>query len=86
MKDEKALIEQEFILDNIVDREKSKTYYTNKKSVFSRENDNLRFSSEFSKGNKYLEDNNIKEDVDKGLKDLVIKDNNVIIFYFNFKN
>jgi len=84
MKDEKEIKEQEFTLDNMVGREKSKTRYINEKSVFSRENDNLRFSSEFSKGSKYLEDKNIKEDIDKGLKDLVIKDNNVIIFYFLF--
>jgi len=74
-----AVKEQEDVSDNTLDREKSKTHYINEKSAISKGNDPLRFSSQYSKENKYLEDKKISEkEIDiEGIKDLVIKENNV---------
>lgn len=81
MKDEKEIKEQEYILDNMLDREKSKTQYIKEKNAITKGNENTRFSSEYSKENKYLEDKNAAEDLDKGFKDLVISENNVKYFF-----
>ena len=73
MSDEKAAKEQEFILDNTIDREKSKSVYNIKeKSEFSTESDNLRFSSEYSKENK---NNNFINNLEKDFTDLAIEEN-----------
>lgn len=78
MSDEKAAKEQEFILDNTIDREKSKSVYNLKeKSEFSTESDNLRFSSEYSKENKHSENknNNLINNLEKDFTDLAIEEN-----------
>lgn len=83
MNNEKTVKEQEFILDNMIDRDKSKTYYLNDKTGISLENEKLRFSSENFKENKYLEDSKNTENIEKDIKDLVV--NNYVIILIDFK-
>jgi len=71
--------EHEFILDNMIERDKSKTHYVSEKSPILINNDNLININEKSKNRNYTE-NIIEENLEHNFKELVMNDN---VFYIS---